>query len=299
VPEDEAVRIVHRALDLGITFIDTAEIYMRPRYNAAEEILGHALAGRRHEVVLATKKRLVPPFMQSGTLADHRLSRDQIVHAIEGSLRRLRTDYVDLYYPHHVDPTVPLDETLRAFDDLVAAGKVRYVGLSNFPAWQVVTALRLADRNRLAPAVCVQTLYNLLDRGADAELIPCCAAFGLGLVPYSPLAGGVLTGKYGGSEQPVPLGSRAALGTYFTSGRPGHIPVLSEQNRDTAQRLARYATDRGQTASGLALAWLLHRPLISSIIVGASTVGQLEANVAGSTAALSSSEMGEVEALVG
>jgi aryl-alcohol dehydrogenase-like predicted oxidoreductase len=297
VPEGEAIRIVHQALDLGITFVDTAEIYMRPRYNAAEEILGRALAGRRHEVVLATKKRLVPPFMQSGTLADHRLSRDQIILAIEGSLRRLRTDYVDLYYPHHVDPTVPLDETLRAFDDLVSAGKVRYVGLSNFPAWQVATAIGLAERIGLAPATCVQALYNLLDRSAEAELIPCCAAFGLGFVPYSPLAGGVLTGKYGGPEQPVPLGSRAALGTHASRGRPGHIPLLNTRTRLAARALADYAATRGQSASDLALAWLLQRPAVSSVILGASTVAQLDQNVAGSAAPLTSLDMAEIEGI--
>jgi aryl-alcohol dehydrogenase-like predicted oxidoreductase len=298
VPEDEAARIVDRALDLGVTFVDTAEIYMRPRYGAAEEIVGKALDGRRHDVIVATKKRLVPPFMQTGTSADHRLFRGQIVGAIEGSLRRLRTDYIDLYYPHHVDPTVPLEETLGAFDDLVSSGKVRYIGLSNFPAWQVASAVGIANWRGFAPVTCVQALYNLLDRGAEADLIPCCDAFGLGLVPYSPLAGGVLTGKYGEREGSLPPRSRAALGGHVERGRPAHIPVLSERNLAAARRLSAYAEQRGKTPSGLAIAWLLRQPRVSSVIVGASTVDQLENNVASSNVQLLPGEIEEIQALV-
>jgi 1-deoxyxylulose-5-phosphate synthase len=192
VTPEESERIIRRAPDLGMNFVDTAEIYMRPRYGASEEIVGKALVGRRHEVVLATKKRYDPGIFRTGTPADHSLSRSQIIAAIEGSLRRLQTDYVDLYYPHHVDLVVSLEETLRAIDDLVRAGKVRYVGLSNHPTWKVIRALWIADRLGLAPIIASQALYNLLDRAIERELILASQQFGLGIVAYSPLAGGVL-----------------------------------------------------------------------------------------------------------
>jgi aryl-alcohol dehydrogenase-like predicted oxidoreductase len=298
VPEDKAEQIVRRALDLGVTFIDTAEIYMRPRYGAAEEILGRALAGRRHQVILATKKRYDPAQFRTGTPPDHGLSRAQIVAGLEGSLRRLRTDYVDLYYPHQVDPDVPPDETLRAIDDLVWAGKVRYVGLSNYTAWQVVRSLRIADEPGLDPVACVQTLYNLLDRSAEGELIPCCEAYGLRIVAYSPLAGGVLTGKYGDGATPLPAGSRAALGGHVARGRPGHIPVLSERNLAVARRLADFAATRGETAARLAIAWLVRRPQVALILAGASTVDQLEENVKALEVTLGEQDVREIETRV-
>jgi len=280
VPADESIRIVHRALDLGVSFVDTAEIYMRPRYNASEEVVGQALEGRRHEVILATKKRYDPRQFRTGGPSDHGMSRTQIVEAIEGSLRRLRTDYIDLYYSHQPDPVTPLEETLRAFDDLVRSGKVRCVGLSNYPGWRVVEALWIADRRKLAPISCAQVLYNLLDRGIEREIVPACRELGLGLVAYSPLAGGVLTGKYGDSPERLPPDSRAARVGQSPRGRPGHIPVLSERNLAVASQLATFADGRGETAARLAIAWTLHQPAVSSVIMGASTVAQLEANVA-------------------
>jgi 1-deoxyxylulose-5-phosphate synthase len=285
VPAAEAVGVIHAALDLGINFIDTAEIYMRPRHGAAEEVVGEALQGRRHAVVLATKKRLDPVAYRTGGPGDHGMSRHQIIRGIEGSLRRLRTDYIDLYYPHQVDPDVAPDEILRAFDDLVRAGKVRAIGLSNHAAWQTVEALWIADRHHLTPPVCVQTLYNLLDRTAERELAPACARHGLSLVPYSPLAGGVLTGKYGTGET-VPPDSRAALVGHRAAGRPNHIPVLSPRNLAVARRLAALAAERGTTAGTLAIAWLLRQALVASVIVGASTLAQLRENVAAAALAL-------------
>lgn len=295
VPVDEAIRIIHRALDLGITFIDTAEIYMRPRYNAAEEVVGEALRGRRSGVVLATKKRRDPDAYRNGTPSDHVLSRRQIVAAVEGSLRRLQTDYLDLYYPHSPDPTVSFDETLRALDDLVSSGKVRYVGLSNFPAWRVVDAVEPAKRRGGAPPVAAQALYNLLDRRIEEDLIPACAHFGLGLVAYSPLAGGVLSGKYGADPTQLPPESRAARVGHATRGRPGHIPVLSPSNLAAARRLSALAETRGTTAAELAIAWVLHQPSVASTIVGASTVAQLEANVRAADLRLSPETLLEVK----
>ncbi|MBI2940419.1 MAG: aldo/keto reductase [Chloroflexi bacterium] len=296
VAADESVRIIQRALDLGVNFIDTAEIYMRPSYGAAEEVVGRALEGRRHEVVLATKKRYDPRPHRTGGLGDHGLSRRQIITAVEGSLRRLRTDYIDVYYPHHPDPEVDLEETLRAFDDLVRAGKVRYIGLSNYPAWQVVEALWIADRRNLEPVACVQALYNLLDREIERDLVPACRRFGLGLMPYSPLAGGVLTGKYRSGESRPPE-SRAAQVGYAGRGRPAHIPVLSERNLAAAGRLAAFASERGETASRLAVAWALHQPLVTAVIMGASTVAQIEENVAAADLALTPDDVAAIAAL--
>ena len=298
VPEAEATRIVDRAIDLGINFVDTAEIYQRPAFGAAEEALGRALRGRRDEVVLATKARYDPGAFRTGTPADRSLTRRDVMRGIEISLRRLQTDHVDLYYPHHVDPVTPIEETLRAFDDLVHQGKVRYIGLSNFGAWQTVEALWAADRGRLASPVCVQTLYNLLDRSVEADLLPACARFGLSLVPYSPLAGGVLTGKYRAGAEP-PASSRAAyLGGVRDRGRPGHVPVASERNVAVAERLAGWAGERGLTAAHVALAWCLRRPEVASAIMGASTVAQLEENAPAFDLVLSDEQVGEIEALL-
>lgn len=276
-PEAEAIRVVHAALDLGINFIDTAEIYMRPHYGAAEATLGRALQGRRHRVVLATKKRYDPTPFRAGGPDDHGLARHQIIVGVEGSLRRLGTDYIDLYYPHHVDPEVAPEVWLRAFDDLVRTGKVRAIGLSNFPAWRMIETLWTADRRHLTPPACVQTLYNLLDRDAERELAPACQAYGLSLLPYSPLAGGVLTAKYGPTGA-APLDSRAARVGHRDAGRPGHIPVLSERNLTVARALADLADACRATPAQLGIAWLLGQPLVASVIFGASSVAQLEEN---------------------
>jgi len=220
------------------------------------------------------------------------------VRAIEGSLRRLRTDYVDLYYPHQVDPRTPLDETLRAIDDLVRSGKVRYVGLSNHPAWKTIEALWLADRRGYQPISCAQVLYNLLDREIEREVVPCCAAHGLGLVPYSPLAGGLLTGKYSAGADAIPLDSRAALSGFRTEGRPGHIPVLSERNIRVSRRLSRLAAAFGLPSAALAIAWVLHQPVVSSVIFGASTVDQLDATLAAADVRLTADQLAKIVACV-
>jgi aryl-alcohol dehydrogenase-like predicted oxidoreductase len=296
VAADEAERVIWQALDRGVTFIDTAENYMRPHHGIAEEIVGKALVGRRQNVFLATKKRYDPEFVQTGTPRDHVQSRGQIMLAIEGSLRRLCTDYVDLYYPHQLDPRTPLDETLRAIEDLVRSGKVRYVGLSNHPAWKTIEALWLADSHRYQPISCTQVLYNLLDREIEQELGPCCDAHGLGIVAYSPLAGGVLTGKYGVGADAMPADSRAALSGFRTDGRPGHTPILSSQNIRVSQRLSRLAESFGLPAASLAIAWVLHQPMVCSAIFGASTVAQLEATLAAADLRFSTTQLAEIEA---
>lgn len=298
VPQDEAERIVHTALDHGINFFDSAEIYQRPHYGAAEESLGRALEGRRHQVVLATKKRYDPAQFRTGGPSDHSLTRHHIVTAVEASLRRLRTDYLDLYYPHRPDPDTALEESLRAFDDLVRAGKVRAIGLSNYPAWQVIEALWIADRRDLSPIVCVQTLYNLLDRSVEAELAPACARHGLSLVPYSPLAGGVLSGKYA-AGQPLPPDSRAAVFGHSERGRPGHVPLLTERTLGVAQRVGQVAADLGLTAAQASVAWAASRPGVASVIIGASRTVQVPELVAALDRKLSPEEQERLSAAAG
>ena len=280
VSADDSARIVHAALDHGVNFIDTAEIYQRPQYGIAEETVGKALVGRRHEVVLATKKRYDPGAFRTGKPSDHNLSRHHIIRAVDESLRRLQTDYIDLYYPHHVDPNTALDETLRALDDVVRAGKVRSIGLSNYASWQLVEALWIAQREHLAPVVCVQTLYNLLDRDVERELIPACRRHDISIVPYSPLAGGVLTGKYRPGQPPPPDSRAATFAHNTTTGRSGHVPLLSDRNLVAAERLTAVAPTVGLNPGHASLAWLLHQPTIASVIVGPSNVNQIIDNCA-------------------
>lgn len=296
VPEAESIRIIRRALDRGINFIDTAEIYMRPAYGAAEEVVGRALEGRRHDVVLATKKRYDPRPFRTGGPSDHGSSYVQIIRAVEGSLRRLRTDYIDLYYAHQPDPEVPLEETLGAFHDLIQAEKVCSAALSNHPASRITEALWIAARRGFTPIAGVQVLYNLLDRGIEEELIPAIEHFGLGLVTYSPLAGGVLTGKYGADAARIPPESRAARVASRLVGRPGHIPILSERNLGRAIRLTELAAGRGETAARLAIAWVLHQPHVTATIMGASTVAQLDTNLSAAEIHLSADDRAAIAA---
>lgn len=299
-PVDEAQRLVHQALDLGINFIDTANTYGDRRFSypgvptdrpMVEEIVGRALRGRRREVILATK--CGEPV---GPGPDRRgLSRRHIMEQVEISLRRLGTDYLDLYYPHHPDPLTPIAETLRAFDDLVRQGKVRYVGLSDHRAWQVVKALWTADERRLSSPVCVQTLYHLLDRRDEVELLPACRQFGLSLVIFSPLAGGLLAGTYR-PGQPPPAGSRGQS-THTERGRPSSIPLLTAAALSAAQRVAQVAGERGLLPSQMALAWLLSHPEVGAVISGASTVAELEENAAAVDLPFSAEDRAVLDAL--
>ncbi|MCC2685516.1 MAG: aldo/keto reductase [Paenibacillaceae bacterium] len=258
---DDSVRIIHKAADLGINLIDTANRYTD---GDSEEIVGKAIKGRRHEFVIATKVR--------GRVGagpnDEGLSRVHIMDQVERSLRRLGTDYIDLYQAHSVDPTTPLDETLRAFDDLVRQGKVRYIGCSNFPAWVLAKSLWISDVERLASFVSVQPTYHLANREVEKELQPLCVDQGVGMILYSPLGGGLLTGKYLGG---VPSGSRGEA-----------KPQLVNQ----AQRLEKalgvlneIAASYGKTASQTSLNWLVDRPAVSSAIIGVSRIEQLDENV--------------------
>jgi aryl-alcohol dehydrogenase-like predicted oxidoreductase len=263
--ETEALAIIDRALDAGLNFLDTANIYNRGR---SEEIIGRALRlnGRRARVVLATKVH--------GTMDAHDpnaggTSRRHIVEQCEASLRRLQTDVIDLYQLHRPTSTIPIDETLRALDDLVRSGKVRYLGTSTFGAWQLMEALWVSRELGLNRVVCEQPPYHLLDRRIERELVPMAQTYSFALIPWSPLAGGFLSGKYRRGEGPPP-GSR--LGQH-AEGRDPHFTDAAFRVLEVVQALAH---ERGATPGQVALAWVAQQPGVTSPIIGPRTLAQLE-----------------------
>ncbi len=264
-PEDDALRIIDAALDGGINFIDTANVY---NAGESERIVGRALQrnGRRDEVVLATK---VNGAMGPGP-NDRGISRYHIMKACEDSLRRLQTDHIDLYQLHRPSLDIPQDETLRALDDLVRAGKVRYVGSSTFPAWMVMEALMISERQSLARFVSEQPPYNLLDRRIENEVVPLAERYGIALLPWSPLAGGILAGRYDAAAS-VPSGSRLER-----NGRESLFGErVTERGIAVAQRVGEIARERGLSASRLALLWCKDQPGITAPIIGPRTLDQL------------------------
>lgn len=277
--EAESVPILRRALDLGITFFDTSDTYGAA--GASEEYLGRALAGERHRIVLATK--FARP-MAAGEGA----SRRYIISAVEASLKRLGTDYIDLYQQHIADPRTPIEETLRALDDLVRQGKVRYIGCSNLPAWQVVEAQWTSRHHGLTSFVCAQDEYSLVVRHIDRELIPALQAYDMGLLPFFPLASGLLTGKYK-RNAPMPEGTRLA-NTQRLADR-----FLTEANWQIAEKLGDFAATRGKSLLELAFSWLACRPQVSSVIAGATKPEQIEANVKAADWVLTPAEMAEID----
>jgi len=276
--------VVHRALDLGITFFDTSDTY--GERGASEEYLGRALAGRRDQIVLASK--FARPMDRSGRLQG--ASRRYIVSAVEASLKRLNTDYLDLYQQHIADPRTPIEETLRALDDLVRHGKVRYIGCSTLSAWQVVEAQWTSTHLGLERYVACQERYSLLERELDGELMPVIESYGLGLIPFSPLANGLLTGKYR-RDATLPAGARLA-----TTPRAAER-YLTEANWATVERLTAFCAARGRSLLELAFSWLLHRPAVASVIAGATAPEQIEANVRAAAWALSREDMDEIDRL--
>lgn len=274
-----AARIVHRALDLGITYFDTADSYFSGR---SEEYLGRALKGRRGGAVIATKfGNPIEPGAGAGA------SRRYLIQACEASLRRLGIDYIDVYQVHAPDRATALDETVRALDDLVRSGKVRYLGCSNFYEWEIVEALWLADKGRLTPFVIAQDFHNLLYRDIEKRMEPCCIKFGLGMVAYFPLAGGLLSGTYRRDVAPPP-GSRGA-------GRPSFATWNSARNWDVQERLAAFAAERGWTLPQMALAWLLSRKMTVSVIAGADTPEHVAANVTALDVRFSQEDLAEID----
>lgn len=279
--------IMDRAADLGVTFIDTADAYPVPpspeTAGRTEEIVGRWLEGRREQYVLATKCRI----RVSHGPNDEGLSRKHVLKACDNSLRRLRTDYIDLYQAHSPDPDTPLDETLAAFDCLVQQGKVRYIGCSNYPAWQVAMALGISSRLKLARFDCVQPRYNLLYREIESELLPLCRDQGLGVIAYNPLAGGFLSGKYKSQESPPP-------GTRFTLGKTGDLyrdRYWQQAQFEAVEHLRRFFEPRRQALVGVAIAWVLAQPGITSAIVGASKPEQLDDSIRATQLRLNEEEM--------
>ena len=263
-PEAESARIIYRAIDAGINLIDTSNSYSD---GASERFIGRALAnsGRRHEVFLATKA-----FYKVGAGPnDEDLSRLHLVRACEDSLRRLQTDYIDLYQMHRPSPTVPVDETLSALSDLVQQGKVRYVGSSVHPAWKVMEAIMVSELKGYARYVCEQPPYNLLDRRIENEIVPMCQAYGLGLITWSPLAQGVLAGRYA-SATDMPADSRGALRGGIYSER------ITAPGIEVGKKLVNLAKQHGIAPAQLATLWVKDQPGITAPLIGPRTLEQLE-----------------------
>ena len=277
--------VVHKALDLGITFFDEADTYGDPR-GSSETCLGQILGDRRKDIVLATK--FARPMDAAGRFQG--ASRRYIMAEVEASLRRLKTDWIDLYQQHQPDPLTPIEETMRALDDLVWQGKVRYIGCSTLPAWQVVEAQWTSKHLGLHHFISCQEEYSLLARDLDREMMPALEAYGLGLIPFRPLADGLLTGKYRRGMAPPP-GSRLA-----TMARAA-ARNLTDENWSMVERLARFAAERGHTLLELAFSWLVRRPAVASVIAGATKPEQVEQNVRATAWALTPQEMQEIDAL--
>jgi aryl-alcohol dehydrogenase-like predicted oxidoreductase len=267
--EETSLRMTERFIEAGGNFIDTADVYTTGR---SEEIVGKALKGRRQSLILATKVR----FRMGPGPNEVGLSRKHIVDGCEASLRRLQTDYIDLYQGHCWDPYTPLEESLAAFDDLVHAGKVRYVGVSNFTAWQLMKALWLSDRHGWARFVCLQPRYNLVDRQIEREILPLCREEGLGVIPWSPLGGGFLSGKFQRNKA-MPDDTRIA------HAEPHWPEAMPRQGTERAWRAlevaGNIAAQRGKTHAQVALAWLLAQPGVTAPILGARSMEQLEDNL--------------------
>ncbi|MDB5085391.1 MAG: aldo/keto reductase, partial [Bacilli bacterium] len=261
--KETSIRVLHHAADAGITFIDTANVYTGTK---SEEIIGEAFQGRRQEVILATKvgmKRGEGP-------NDRGSSRQHILREVEDSLRRLRTDYIDVYQIHAFDPQTPLEETLRTLNDLISAGKIRYIGASNYSAWQMMKSLSISERLGLSKYVSVQPGYSLADRGIERELMPFCEDQGISIIPYFPLAGGILTGKYSGGV--VPSGSQLEKNPNFANRMDDDRLTLGDQ-------VVRIAAELGTSATALSLAWLMHRPAVCTFIAGATREAQIDENL--------------------
>ncbi len=284
---DESIRIIHRALDAGINFVDTADVYSR---GESEEIVGKALAGgKRDHVVLATKVH--------GTMGDDPNefgnSRRWIMQEVDNSLRRLGTDWIDLYQIHRLEPDTDLDETLGALTDLVRAGKIRYFGSSTFPASTIVEAQWVAERRGRERFVCEQPPYSILVRGIEADVLPTCERHGMGVIPWSPLAGGWLTGRYR-KDQELPTSRRAALVPHrYDMSLPGNQLKL-----EAAEQLAQLAEQAGVSLIHLALAFVIRHPAITAAIIGPRTMEQLESQLGAEEVELSEEVLDRIDEIV-
>ena len=275
-------KVIHKAIDLGVTLFDTADIYAG--MGGSETVLGDVLGPRRKDIVLATK--FSKPMSQDGTKQG--ASRRYIMAAVEASLTRLKTDWIDLYQQHDYDPLTPIDETLRALDDLVRQGKVRYIGNSNFPAWRIAEAEYVARQSGTQRFVSCQDEYSLLVRDIEKDLLPAAQEYKLGLLPFFPLASGLLTGKY-------KRGAAVADNTRFAKMPAIRDRYQTPRNEDIVEALDAFAKARGHTMLELAFSWLAARPQVSSVIAGATSVEQIEQNVKAIDWALNAEEIAEID----
>jgi aryl-alcohol dehydrogenase-like predicted oxidoreductase len=283
--QSASIEVVNAALDAGVNFFDTADVY--GGRGKSEEILGKAIKGRdRSEVVIATKF--------ANAMSDDKsmrgASRGYITRAVEDSLQRLGTDYIDLFQQHVPDPGTPIEETLRALDDLVKAGKVRYIGNSNFNGWQIADADWTARHFGLGRFVTAQNLYSLMDRRIEREIVPACHQFNIGILPYFPLASGMLTGKYQRGVAPAEGTRMAAFGD---RGKR----AMSDENFDKVDELTTFAMECGHSILELAMSWLASKPYVPSVIAGATSGEQVRQNVAAATWKLGADEISQVEAI--
>ena len=283
VTQSDVNNMIAGALDLGINFIDTADVYTNGQ---SETMLGEALKGRWQRVVLATK---VFHSIGDGT-NDRGTSRYHIQNGVEASLTRLQSDHIDLYYLHRWDDTTPIEESLRSLDDLVRSGKVRYLGASNYASWQIAKANLLAEFRGLTAFSALQSHYHLLERDVEKEVLPYCAANGVGFVPYFPLAGGFLTGKYR-RGQPAPAGSRGETNAYVKG-------YMTDKNFTVIEKLEAWSTERSHSLYELAEAWLLAQSSVCSVISGATRMEQIQANVRGAEWKLSADDLVQVKSIL-
>ena len=283
IDEKTSVAIVNRAIELGVNYMDTADTYDS---GGAEEFVGKAVKEKRYQVILATKfgKPMGKGPNERGS------SRYYLMRQVEASLRRLQTDYIDLYQIHEPDPDTPIEETLRALDDLVRAGKIRYIGTSNHAAWQLCEALWTAKMNHLNSVATEQSRYNLLDRKIELELVPLCQKYNIGIIPWGPLAGGFLTGKYRKGEKP-------SSEWRLAEGARIYGNLFSETNWNKLSRLYDFADRRGHALGELAIAWLLAKPWVATVIVGAREEDQVSVNVTAGKWKLTREEVTEVDTI--
>jgi aryl-alcohol dehydrogenase-like predicted oxidoreductase len=283
---DDSIRIIDRAIDAGINFIDTADVYSA---GESEQIVGKALAGKRENIVLATKAHASmgdDPNMRGS-------SRRWLVREVENSLRRLNTDYIDLYQVHRPDPSADIDETLGALTDLIRAGKILYAGSSTFPASEIVEAQWTAERRGRERFVCEQPPYSILVRGVEAEILPSCQKYGMGVIPWSPLAGGWLSGKYRKNAE-IEVSHRAQrLPQRYDLSVPGNQAKL-----DAADALANVADKAGLTLVNLAIAFVLNHPAVTAPIIGPRTMEQLETQLEAADVVLSADVLDEIDKIV-
>ncbi len=283
LPQAAVNDVIDAALEHGINHIDTSNSYQKGR---SETVLGNALKGRWDRFVVASKF-----WFPTGDGANDRgASRYHIMNAVEDSLRRLQSDHIDLYYVHRWDEHTPIEETLRALDDLIRMGKVRYVGVSDFASWQLAHAHLLSEVCGWTPITVIQSEYNLLERKAEKEVLPYCRAHGVGFVPYFPLAGGFLTGKYR-RGQPAPAGSRGAVSDLLT-------PYMVDAVYDKIEKLEAWAAARERGLNELAQAWLLAQPMVCSVISGATKLEHVLKNVRAADWVLTPDEVAEIDALL-